>query len=62
MVGRRTYLTAKFLSHSASGRTVIVFQEDEDFSILDLLLMAEIETTTARPSNSSMRTTGAGSA
>lgn len=32
-----------FLSMSPSGRTVIIFQEDEEFSILDLLLMTEIE-------------------
>lgn len=32
-----------FLSMSPSGRTVIVYQEGEDFSILDLLLMTEIE-------------------
>ena len=31
-----------FLSMSPTGRTVIVFQEDESFSILDLLLMTEI--------------------
>ncbi len=30
---------------SPTGRTVIVYQEDEEFSILDLLLMTEIETT-----------------
>jgi hypothetical protein len=32
-----------FLSMSPSGRTVIVYQEDDEFSILDLLLMTEIE-------------------
>jgi hypothetical protein len=31
-----------FLSMSPTGRTVIIFQEDEEFSILDLLLMTEI--------------------
>jgi hypothetical protein len=31
-----------FLSMSPSGRTVIVYQQDEEFSILDLLLMTEI--------------------
>jgi hypothetical protein len=39
----------EFLSMSPSGRTVIVYQEDEDFSILDLLLMTEIEMTSASP-------------
>jgi hypothetical protein len=32
-----------FLSMSPSGRTVIVYQEDDSFSILDLLLTTEIE-------------------
>lgn len=42
----------EFLSMSPTGRTVIIFQENEEFSILDLLLMTEIETTpvnAARP-------------
>ena len=34
-----------FLSMSPSGRTVILYQEDDSFSILDLLLMTEIEMT-----------------
>jgi hypothetical protein len=34
-----------FLSMSPTGRTVIIYQENEDFSILDLLLMTEIEVT-----------------
>jgi len=33
----------EFLSHSASGRTVIVHQADEKFSIVDLLLVNEVE-------------------
>ena len=32
-----------FLSMSPSGRTVIIYQEDDEFSILDLLLMTEIQ-------------------
>lgn len=32
-----------FLAQSPSGRTVIVFQPDESYSVLDLLLMTEIE-------------------
>jgi hypothetical protein len=32
-----------FLSMSPTGRTVIVYQEDDAFSILDLLLTTEIE-------------------
>jgi hypothetical protein len=31
-----------FLSMSPSGRTVIVYQEDDNFSILDLLIMIEM--------------------
>ena len=34
-----------FLSMSPTGRTVIIYPEDEEFSILDLLLMTEIEMT-----------------
>lgn len=34
-----------FLFMSPTGRTVIIFQENEEFSILDLRLMTEIETT-----------------
>ncbi len=32
-----------FLAQSPSGRTVIVFHRDDSYSILDLLLMSEIE-------------------
>ena len=32
-----------FLSMSPTGRTVIIYQENEEFSILDLLLMTEIQ-------------------
>jgi hypothetical protein len=32
-----------FLSMSPTGRTVIIYQEDDEFSILDLLLMTEIQ-------------------
>jgi hypothetical protein len=39
-----------FLSMSPSGRTVIIYQEDEEFSILDLLLMTEIEMSPSTPS------------
>lgn len=33
----------EFLSHSPSGRTIIVYHPDDSFSIIDLLLVAEIE-------------------
>lgn len=36
-----------FLSMSPTGRTVIVFGENDEFSILDLLLMTEIAITPA---------------
>ena len=32
-----------FLSHSPAGRTVIVYHEDDSFSILDLLLITELK-------------------
>ncbi len=31
-----------FVAQSPSGRTVIVFQPDESYSVLDLLLMTEL--------------------
>lgn len=34
---------SEFLSHSASGRTVVVHHADETFSVVDLLLVNEIE-------------------
>ena len=33
----------EYLSRSPSGRNVIVYGKDENFSILDLLLMTEVE-------------------
>ena len=33
----------EFLSHSPNGRTVIVYEEDDSFHILDLLLVTELE-------------------
>lgn len=32
-----------FIARSKSGRTVIVFGDDDDYSVLDLLLMSELE-------------------
>jgi hypothetical protein len=32
-----------FVAQSPSGRTVIVFYSDEGYSVLDLLLMSELE-------------------
>lgn len=34
---------SEFLSHSPSGRAIIVYQADDSFSIVDLLLVNEIE-------------------
>ena len=33
----------EFLSRSPTGRTVIVYGNDENFSVLDLLLLTELE-------------------
>jgi hypothetical protein len=33
----------EFLSRSPSGRTVIVYGNDDNFSVLDLLLVTELE-------------------
>jgi hypothetical protein len=33
----------EFLSHSPSGHTIIVYQADDSFSVLDLLLVTELE-------------------
>ena len=33
----------EFLARAPSGRTVVVYQSDDSFSILDLLLMTELE-------------------
>ena len=40
-----------FVAQSPSGRTVIVFQPDESYSALDLLLMSELEVQSANGSN-----------
>jgi len=32
-----------FVAQSPSGRTVVVFQADESYNLLDLLLMTEVE-------------------
>lgn len=37
-----------FLSQSPSGRTLIVYHQDESFSILDLLLVTELEIANGR--------------
>jgi hypothetical protein len=33
----------EFLSHSPSGRTMIVHHDDDSYSVLDLLLVTELE-------------------
>jgi hypothetical protein len=33
----------EFLSHSPSGRTVIVYGEEESFSVIDLLLVTRLK-------------------
>ena len=42
--GRSFYVKHQdFLSRSPSGRTVIVYNEDDSFNILDMLLVTELE-------------------
>lgn len=42
--GRHYYVPHRdFLSHSPTGRTLIVYHTDESFSILDLLLVTELK-------------------
>jgi len=36
----------EFLSHSPNGRTIIVFENDESYSVIDLLLVTRLEVTT----------------
>jgi hypothetical protein len=44
---------SEFLSHSASGSTVVVHHADESFSVVDLLLANEIEVHGPAPSPAS---------
>jgi len=41
-----------FLSQSPSGRTVIVYGDDDSFSIIDVLLVTRIEVSPPRPADS----------
>lgn len=41
-----------FVAMSPSGRTIIVFQTDESYSVLDLLLMSESQVANGRPAGS----------
>jgi hypothetical protein len=43
----------EFLSHSATGRTVVVHHADESFSVVDLLPVNEIEVHGPAPSPAS---------
>jgi hypothetical protein len=38
-----------FVALSPAGRTVIVFQRDETYSVLDLLLMSELQVANGHP-------------
>ena len=42
----------EFLSHSPNGRSVIVYGEDESFSVVDLLLVTELEVRGSSPAGS----------
>lgn len=39
----------EFVAQSPSGRTVIVYQPNESFNIVDLLLVTDLEVSTALP-------------
>jgi hypothetical protein len=41
--GRFLHVLQEFLSHSPSGRTVIVYQDGDNFSVVDLLLVNQLE-------------------
>lgn len=45
-----------FLSQSPSGRTLIVYHEDESFSMIDLLLVTELEVTNGKARRPRRRT------
>ena len=45
----------EFLSHSPSGRTIIVHHEDDTFSIVDLLLVTELEVHNGAPTGARKR-------
>jgi hypothetical protein len=38
-----------FVAMSPTGHTVIVYQDDENFSVLDLLLMSELQVANGQP-------------
>jgi hypothetical protein len=38
-----------FVAMSPTGRTIIVYQHDENFSVLDLLLMSELQVANGHP-------------
>jgi hypothetical protein len=38
-----------FVAMSPTGRTIIVYHNDEKFSVLDLLLMSELQVANGRP-------------
>jgi hypothetical protein len=46
---------AEFLSHSPSGRTIIVYGAGDTFSIIDLLLVTELEIDGERPKRKGQR-------
>jgi len=43
---------SEFLSHSPTGRTVVVHESDESYSIVDLLLVTRIEVLNGTPADS----------
>ena len=53
MVRTFPVLHPDFVAQSPSGRTVIVFQPDESYSVLDLLLMTELQVANGQHSEQS---------
>jgi hypothetical protein len=51
MADGRTFAVAHpdLVAQSPSGRTVIVFHPDESYSVLDLLLMTELQVANGQP-------------
>jgi hypothetical protein len=45
----------EFLSHSPSGRTIIIHHEDDTFSIVDLLLVTELKVNNGVPAGTRRR-------
>jgi hypothetical protein len=47
-----------FVAQSPSGRTIIIYQEDDTFSIVDLLLVTELKVQNGAPAWPKRKTSG----